>query len=263
VTPRLEGLVAVVTGGASGIGAAAAAMLSARGVRVATLDLAPAAAVGGLALSCDVADDRSVRTAVAEVADAYGHLDIVVNNAGVGATGTVEDTDEDTFRRLFEVNVLGSMRMVRAALPHLRRSASPVVVNTSSVAATVGLPRRTAYAASKGALQALTLAMAADHVEDGIRVCAVAPGTVDTPWVRRLLDQADDPAAERAALEARQPTGRLVGADEVAAAICALADPGSPSATGTVLVVDGGLSNLRLPGNRRDRPGAVTPAAPA
>lgn len=244
-----DGLVAVVTGGASGIGAATAAMLADRGARVASLDIAPTPAADVLSVSCDVADDDSVRAAVDEVAGTFGRIDVVVNNAGVGATGSVEDTDEDTFRRLFEVNVLGGMRMVRACLPHLRRSPAPVVVNTTSVAATVGLPRRAAYSASKGALQALTLAMAADHVGEGIRVCAVAPGTADTPWVRRLLDQAEDPEAERAALEARQPTGRLVRADEVAAAICALASPASSSATGTVLVLDGGLSALRLPGS--------------
>lgn len=247
MTGDFAGLVAVVTGAASGIGAETGTMLRNRGAKVAALDLDPATWGADLSVSCDVADDASVRQAVAEVVATLDGIDVVVNNAGVGATGSVEDTDDDTFRRLFEVNVLGGVRLVRACLPHLRRSRSPVVVNTSSVAATVGLPQRAAYSASKGALQALTLAMAADHVAEGIRVCAVAPGTVETPWVGRLLDQAADPHAERARLEARQPTGRLVAPTEVAAAICALASPGSPSATGSVTVVDGGLSSLRLP----------------
>jgi 2-keto-3-deoxy-L-fuconate dehydrogenase len=121
------------------------------------------------------------------------------------------------------------------------------VVNTCSVAATVGLPQRAAYSASKGALLSLTLAMAADHLAEGIRVCAVAPGTADTPWVQRLLDEADDPARARRRLESRQPTGRLVSAQEVARAICALASPLATSSTGSVVTVDGGLTNLRLP----------------
>ena len=118
---------------------------------------------------------------------------------------------------------------------------------TCSIASWAGLPRRAVYSASKGALYALTLAMAADHVADGIRVNGVAPGTADTPWVGRLLDAADDPVAERAALEARQPMGRLVTADEVAHAIAYLASPLSASTTGTVLAVDGGMLGLRLP----------------
>jgi 2-keto-3-deoxy-L-fuconate dehydrogenase len=120
-------------------------------------------------------------------------------------------------------------------------------VNTSSVLAVVGVPNRALYSASKGALYSLTLAMAADHVKDRIRVNAVAPGTADTPWVGRLLGAADDPSAERVALEQRQPIGRLVTAEEVANAIAYLASPLSASTTGTVLGVDGGMGNLRLP----------------
>jgi NAD(P)-dependent dehydrogenase (short-subunit alcohol dehydrogenase family) len=194
----------------------------------------------------DVADP-AVEAAVTRAAEDLGGLDVLVNNAGIGAVGSVEDSDDEAFRRLFEVNVLGCVRVTRAALPFLRRSSAPAVVNTCSVAAQVGLPLRAAYSASKGAVMSLTLAMAADHLADGIRVCAVAPGTADTPWVQRLLDAAGDPAAERAALEARQPIGRLVSADEVASAICYLASPDAGSVTGTVLTVDGGLSRLRLP----------------
>jgi NAD(P)-dependent dehydrogenase (short-subunit alcohol dehydrogenase family) len=121
-----------------------------------------------------------------------------------------------------------------------------VIVNTGSIAALAGLPERAVYSASKGAVHALTAAMAADHVREGIRVCCVAPGTADTPWVRRLLNKAADPAAELAALQARQPTGRLVSADEVAAAIGYLASPLAGATTGTVLAVDGGMQALRL-----------------
>jgi NAD(P)-dependent dehydrogenase (short-subunit alcohol dehydrogenase family) len=194
-----------------------------------------------------VSDEASTTAAVRRAADDLGGIDVLVNNAGIGASGTIEDSDDDTFRRLHEVNVLGIVRTTRAALPYLRASAHAAVVNTCSVAATVGLPQRAAYSASKGAVLSLTLAMAADHLRDGVRVTCVAPGTADTPWVQRLLAEADDPAAARSALEGRQPTGRLVSADEVARAICTLASPLSTSSTGTVVTVDGGLTNLRLP----------------
>ena len=138
------------------------------------------------------------------------------------------------------------VRVTRSALPHLRESSQAAIVNTCSVAATAGLPNRALYSASKGAVLSLTLAMAADHVTEGIRVNCVAPGTADTPWIGRLLDAADDPKAERAALEARQPIGRLVSAREVAEAIAYLASPATSSTTGTVLGVDGGMQNLRL-----------------
>ena len=147
------------------------------------------------------------------------------NNAGVGAQGTVETNLDDEWHRVFDVNVVGIVRVTRAALPHLRRSGRAAIVNTCSVVATVGLPERALYGATKGAVYALTLAMAADHLSDGIRVNCVSPGTVDTPWVGRLLQKAGDPAAARAALQARQPLGRMVSADEVAAAIAYLIGP--------------------------------------
>jgi 2-keto-3-deoxy-L-fuconate dehydrogenase len=171
---------------------------------------------------------------------------VLVNNAGIGAIGTVEDNDDALWRTVFDVNLFGMVRVTRAALPHLRRSGHAAIVNTCSIAATAGLPQRALYSATKGAVLSLTLAMAADHVNDGIRVNCVNPGTADTPWVARLLDQADDPAAERAALERRQPMGRLVSADEVAAGIAYLASPMAASVTGTALGIDGGMAGLRI-----------------
>jgi NAD(P)-dependent dehydrogenase (short-subunit alcohol dehydrogenase family) len=250
VAGEFADLVAVVTGGASGIGAATARVLAARGAAVACLDLVvepdavPAPLVG---VRCDVSDDASVRAAVAAVVDRFGRLDVLVNNAGIGAQGDVTANDDAEWHRVLDVNVLGAVRVSRAALPHLRRSPVAAIVNTCSIVSWSGLPRRALYSASKGALYALTLAMAADHVRDGIRVNGVAPGTADTPWVGRLLAVAADPAAERAALEARQPMGRLVGAEEVAHAIAYLASPLSASTTGTVLAVDGGVYGLRVP----------------
>jgi 2-keto-3-deoxy-L-fuconate dehydrogenase len=244
---EFEGLSAIVTGGASGIGAAVTAVLEARGARVAVLDLAPQqAAAGTVRVTCDVSDDESVRAAIDLTVQRLGGIDIVINNAGVGAQGTVESNDDDEWHRVFDVNVLGMVRVSRAALPHLRRSEHAAVVNTCSVAATAGLPQRALYSATKGAVLSLTLAMAADHVREGVRVNCVTPGTADTPWVERLLSSAADPAEERAALEARQPLGRLVTADEVAVAVAYLASPLAGSTTGTVLAVDGGMQGLRL-----------------
>jgi NAD(P)-dependent dehydrogenase (short-subunit alcohol dehydrogenase family) len=242
-----DGLAAIVTGGASGIGLATARFLAGRGARVACLDLTPDdLSEPLLGVRCDITDEGSVRAGVATAVERLGGLDILVNNAGIGAIGTIETNSDDEWRRVFEVNVLGTVRVTRAALPHLRRSEHAVIVNTGSIAASAGLPERAVYTASKGAIHALTAAMAADHVREGVRVCCVAPGTVDTPWVRRLLGRAPDPAAELAALAARQPTGRLVSADEVAAAIGYLASPLAGATTGTVLAVDGGIQGLRM-----------------
>jgi len=229
---------AIVTGGASGIGAATAALLRERGFEVITLDRA------GGDIEVDVTDADGIASAVMDAAARLGGLDTVINNAGIGAQGTVEDNDDDEWHHVFDVNVLGMVRVARAALPFLREAGGGAIVNTCSVAATAGLPSRALYSASKGAVLSLTLAMAADHVREGIRVNCVAPGTADTPWIGRLLDAAEDPEAERAALDARQPMGRLVSATEVAEAIVHLAT--STGTTGTVLHVDGGVQGLRL-----------------
>ncbi|MFF3394857.1 SDR family NAD(P)-dependent oxidoreductase [Streptomyces sp. NPDC002669] len=251
-TRDFEGMGALVTGGASGIGAAVTAMLLERGARVAVLDRETAGApAGALAVEADVTDDAAVRAAVDRAAAELGVLHTVVSNAGIGSIGTVEDNDDEEWGRVLDINVLGMVRTARHALPHLRRAAADrpgavSITQTCSIAATAGLPQRALYSASKGAVLSLTLAMAADHVREGIRVNCVNPGTADTPWIGRLLGQAEDPAAERAALDARQPMGRLVSADEVAAAIVYLASPAAASVTGTALAVDGGMQGLRL-----------------
>jgi len=248
----LAGLGAVVTGAASGIGQATALLLAARGARVAAVDRVgfDAPARGVYPLIADVTDDDAVRAAVGEAHRELGRLDILVNNAGIGAQGTVADNDDDEWRRVFDVNVFGMVRMTRYAVPLLARAAiergQAAIVNTCSVAALAGLPQRVLYSASKGAVYSLTLAMAADYVAEGIRVNCVTPGTADTPWIGRLLDAAPDPAAERAALNARQPMGRLVTAAEVAAAIAYLASPAASAVTGVALPVDGGMLGLRV-----------------
>jgi NAD(P)-dependent dehydrogenase (short-subunit alcohol dehydrogenase family) len=244
---EFDNLVAIVTGGSSGIGAAIAKRLADGGAQVAVLDLNPDGEASGLlAVRADIGDDESVRAAVATVVDRLGRIDILINNAGIGAQGTVADNDDSEWARVLSVNVTGIARVTRAALPHLRNSPSASIVNTASIAATAGLPQRALYSASKGAVLALTRAMAADHLHEGIRVNCVNPGTADTPWVGRLLESANDPAAERAALNARQPSGRLVSAEEVADAVAYLASPRSKSTTGASIAVDGGMQNLRV-----------------
>jgi 2-keto-3-deoxy-L-fuconate dehydrogenase len=261
---EFAGRTALVTGGASGIGLATARLLAARGARVVVLDrVKPAEETDGAlhAVIADVTDDEAVRTAVAAAGEALGPdgLDVLVNNAGIGAVGTIEDNDDDEWHRVYDVNVVGVVRTTRAALPLLRtavaRHGQAAVVNTCSIAGIAGLPQRALYSATKGAVYALTLAMAADHVAEHIRVNCVLPGTADTPWVARLLDAAPDPEAERAALNARQPMGRLVTAEEVAAGIAYLASPLAGATTGTALAVDGGMGGLRIrPASRGDDP---------
>jgi 2-keto-3-deoxy-L-fuconate dehydrogenase len=248
MSSEFKGLIAVVTGAGSGIGLAVVENFHRAGATVFGLDIAEGAmAPFATFISCNIGDSASVKSAFLTIASKTDRIDILANNAGVGATGTVEDATDEDWERVLNINVVGTSRVSAAALPLLRKSSSPSIVNTCSIAATAGLPKRAIYSASKGAIMSLTLAMAADHVKEGIRVNCVNPGTADTPWVGRLLAQASDPSAERAALEARQPMGRLVSANEVASAISYLASPRQASTTGTILAVDGGMQGLRLP----------------
>jgi NAD(P)-dependent dehydrogenase (short-subunit alcohol dehydrogenase family) len=244
----LDGLVAVVTGGGSGIGRAACLTLLREGANVGALDLSPGTFESEMALpvKADVADQKSMDAAMAAVAEKFGGIDILINNAGISAVGSVEENSDEEWARVLDINVIGIVRGSKAALPYLRRSSNGAIVNTSSIAATAGLVKRALYSASKGAVHALTLAMAADLISDGIRVNMVAPGTADTPWVARLLARTTDPEEERRNLEARQPMGRLVSADEVAAAMLYLVSPAAGATTGMSLAVDGGMSGLRL-----------------
>jgi len=244
----LEGLVAVVTGGASGIGQAAVSCFLREGASVGALDVSPFSLDSAKALTvvADVTDQTSMDDAIFAVAERFGGIDILVNNAGIGAVGSVEENTDEEWARVLDVNVTGIVRGTKAALPYLRRSSHAAIVNTSSIAATAGLVKRALYSASKGAVHALTLSMAADLVAEGIRVNTVAPSTADTPWVARLLARTADPDEERRKLEARQPMGRMVSADEVAAAMLYLVSPAAGGTTGMSLAVDGGMSGLRL-----------------
>ncbi len=244
MSTEFQGLTAAVTGAGSGIGLATAKLLKERGATVYGLDLNEGEMAGTATwLQCDVGDDASVAAAFSKITS----LDIMINNAAISAVGDVTANSSEDWLRVLNVNVLGIVRTSKSAFPLLEKSKHAAIVNTCSVAATAGIPKRALYSASKGAVLSLTLAMANDHLAQKIRVNCVNPGTADTPWVQRLLAQAPDPAAERAALEARQPMGRLVSAEEVASAICYLASPMQGSTTGASLTVDGGMQGLRIP----------------
>ena len=243
-----QGLIAIVTGAGSGIGLEVARKLSTEGAQVYGFDLNQGEMADAATwISCDVGNSESVKSAFAEFAKKTSKLDILINNAGIGAIGTVEQATDEEWLRVLNINVIGMGRMSAAAMPMLRESECAAIVNTCSLAATAGIPNRAVYSASKGAIYALTLAMAADGLKDKIRVNCVNPGTTETPWIKNLLAKADDPDKEYAALKARQPIGRLVSPVEVASAIVYLANPQQQSTTGTALPVDGGVQGLRVP----------------
>ena len=248
MSKEFAGLVAIVTGAGSGIGLEVAKGLTEKGATVFGFDInqGEMASVATF-IKCDIADATSVNSAFAEFKKASSKLDILINNAGIGSLTTVENETDEIWHKVLNVNVVGTARVSRAAIPLLRASKSAAIVNTASIAGTDGIPNRAAYSASKGAVLSLTLAMATDHLADGIRVNAVNPATTDTPWVKKLLDQSPDAKAARTALESRQPMGRLVSPSEIASAIIFLASPIQASVTGTTINIDGGMHSLRIP----------------
>ena len=248
INDEFSGLTAIITGAGSGIGLEVARGLKARGATVFGFDInegemAPVATF----IRCDIGNGQSVTDAFAEFSKQSKQLDILINNAGIGSLTTVEHESDEIWEKVLNVNVIGTARVSRSAIPLLRKSKHPAIVNTASIAATDGIPNRAAYSASKGAVLTLTLAMATDHIKDKIRVNAVNPATTDTPWVQRLLNESVDATAARDALEARQPMGRLVSPAEIASAIIFLASPLQASVTGTTINIDGGMHSLRIP----------------
>jgi len=242
-----EGSVVVVTGGAAGIGRAVAQLFVAEGATVAVIDRDPdGAPAGTMPLQADVTSDAQMNAAIASFGNRHGRIDVLVANAGVSYPATVEDGPLEDWQRILDINVLGYVRATRAALPFLRRSPHAAIVTMSSCTAATGLRRRVLYSASKVAIEAMTRAMAADLLHDGIRVNCVSPGTVDTPLIGQLIAQAPEPARQREVYNQRQPTGFMVAPEEVARAVLYLADPRARSTVGSVLTVDGGLAPLRL-----------------
>lgn len=228
--------IVVVTGSAGGIGSAVAERFISLGDTVIGLDLAD---------GFDVTNPTACVRAVDETVQRHGRIDVLCNNAGVGAVGDVVTAPPDDWHRVFAVNVFGIANMSRAVLPVMRAAGAGAIVNTCSIAATVGLAERAVYSASKGAVLSLTKAMAADEVRNGIRVNCVSPGTVSSPWVERLIAASEDPGATHEALRRRQPLGRLVSCDEVADAVVYLA-AASTFTTGSDFLLDGGISGVRL-----------------
>ena len=232
----MSGRVVIVTGSSGGIGSAMVERFTAQGDVVVGLDLAD---------GFDVTDPAQCVAAAQRIVDEHGRIDVLCNNAGISAVGDVVQSTPDDWQRVFAVNVFGVANMSRAAIPHMRASGGGAIVNTCSIVATVGLVQRAVYASSKGAIQALTKAMAADEVAHGIRVNCVSPGTVESPWVQRLVAATEDPTATYEALRRRQPMGSLVSCETVADAVVYLAAP-TTFTTGIDLLVDGGISGIRI-----------------
>lgn len=235
--------VVFITGGGAGIGKATAELFLAEGARVAVFDLDPSSAPAGCEThQGSVTDAAAVAAAVDAVAARHGRIDILVNNAGVSFLGTVEDGTLDDWTRVLDINLVSVARVSRAALPHLRRSTHGAIVNIASCLADTGLARRALYSATKGGVEALSRAMAADLVGEGIRVNCVNPGTVDTAFVQGLAAQVGRDTREFAA---RQVTGYMVSPQEVAHAVAYLARPGARSTVGSVLTVEAGFGSIR------------------
>jgi NAD(P)-dependent dehydrogenase (short-subunit alcohol dehydrogenase family) len=252
---RLRGKRAIVTGAGSGIGRAIAIRLSEEGANVALADLDTDAAQGvaaeidgadaggeTLIVETNVTRAGDVEALVAEVVQGWGGLDVMVNNAGVGVAGTTPVTGEEDYDRVMDVCLRGTFFGMKYAIPAIRDSGGGSVVNMSSVAALVGIPDRAVYSAAKGAILAITRAAAIDHVGEGVRVNCIAPGTVDTPWIGRITSGYDDPEEARANMQARQPHGRFVSPEEIAAMAAYLASDESASVIGACMVVDGGVT---------------------
>jgi NAD(P)-dependent dehydrogenase (short-subunit alcohol dehydrogenase family) len=248
---QLNQRVAVITGAGSGIGRAMALRFAAAGARIVAADVNVAAAAataesvqaqGGAAVSfaVNVVEPEQVQAMVAFSRTSFGRIDILCNNAGIGSTATVVDETIEHWDAVMAVNVKSVFLGCKYVLPHMIAQGGGVIINTASVAGMVGIVNRAAYCASKGAVIALTKQVAIDVVQHNIRVNCLCPGTVDSPWVGRLLDQTDDPVATRRSLEARQPMGRLGTPEEIAGAALYLASDDAAFITGSGLVIDGG-----------------------
>jgi len=251
---RLRGKRAIVTGGGSGIGRAIALRFAKEGARVAISDVDGEAAAsvaseaGGkanaetLVSKTDVTDPGEVEALVETAVREWGGLDIMVNNAGIGVAGTTTNTQEEDYERVMDVCLRGTFLGMKHAIPAIRDSGGGSVINMSSVAALVGISDRAVYSAAKGAILAITRAAAIDHVEEGVRVNCIAPGTVDTPWIGRITAGYDDPEEARRNMQARQPHGRFVTPEEIAAMAAYLASDESASVIGACMIVDGGVT---------------------
>jgi len=242
---RLDGRICLVTGAASGIGAATTRIFAREGATVAVVDLQPSEDAA-LSLIGDVADEADVERVVAEALERFGRIDVLVNNAGISGVGDVGETTVEQWDQVMRVNVRSVFLMSRAVVPGMQERRSGAVVNVSSAIAETGLARRISYAASKGAVLAFTRSMQVDCAPYGVRVNAVLPGTIHTPFVDRYLEASyADPEEGLRSIRARQLTGELGRPEDVANAILYLASDESRFVLGSGLAVDGGLSGTR------------------
>ena len=247
---RLSEKRAIVTGAGSGIGRAIALRLAEEGASVVISDVdeeeatsvASEAKGEHLVRKTDVTDSSEVEALIGAAVGEWGGLDIMVNNAGIGVAGTTTNTSEDDYERVLDVCLRGTFLGMKHAIPAIGDSGGGSVINLSSVAALVGIADRAVYSAAKGAILAITRAAAIDHVEEGVRVNCIAPGTVDTPWIGRITAGYDDPEEARQNMQARQPHGRFVAPEEIAAMAAYLASDEAASVIGACMIVDGGVT---------------------
>jgi NAD(P)-dependent dehydrogenase (short-subunit alcohol dehydrogenase family) len=254
---RLAGKVSLITGAGSGIGRASAVLFAAEGARVAVADIDAAAALettrrieaeGGEAADfrVDVTDPGDTERLARTVVERFGAIDVLFNNAGIAGVGLLHETSVELWDRVMAVNVRGVFLVARAVLPYMMAAGRGSIINMSSTIAEIGLANRASYAASKGAVLALTRQMQADYAAHGIRVNALLPGTIHTPFVDRYLaDSYDDPVAGLETLKKRQLTGDLGRPEDVAAAALFLASDESKFVLGTGLFVDGGVRGAK------------------
>ena len=234
---RLADKVCIVTGAGSGIGRASAQLFAAEGARVVAADLE------GTPYRIDVGDEDEVQRLADAVVAEFGRIDVLFNNAGVAGVGDLEETSLELWEHVMRVNVRGVFLMSRAVAPVMIAQRSGSIVNMSSAIAETGLARRVSYAASKGAVLALTKSMQVDLAPHGVRVNALMPGTIMTPFVERYLHESyDDPEEGRRAIRSRQLTGELGAAEDVARAALYLASDESRFVLGSGLVIDGGMT---------------------
>jgi meso-butanediol dehydrogenase/(S,S)-butanediol dehydrogenase/diacetyl reductase len=247
---RLKNKVCLITGGGSGIGRATCLLFGREGAKVAVADKSLPAAqavaretgANAVAIEVDVALSASVQAMIRTTLEKFGRLDVLVNNAGYGIPGSVTETSEEDWSKLMAVNVNGVFYGCKYAIPVMKKQGGGVIVSTASIVAAVGIRNRAAYCASKGAVAALTRAMALDHVADNIRVNCVAPGTIDSPYFEEIFRNSDRPAELRREFEVRQAMNRMGKPEEIANAILFLASDESSFCTGSVLTADGGMT---------------------